>query len=154
MARKKATGHGTRSVHLKKNYCFGCGKQNSEGMRLKFSLDQERRAAVCEFRLGRRYTGPPGFCHGGIIATILDEAMSKLSKFRDVIAPTSRMSVEYLRPVPLQKRLRVEAHEIRRSGRRLTRVARIVDDKGTVLARGRGVFVMIDPERVFGRQRS
>lgn len=120
-------------------------------MHLKFSLDQERRRAICEFRLGRRYTGPPGYCHGGIIATILDEAMSKVSKFRDVIAPTSRMSVEYLRPVPLRKRLRVEAHEIRKNGRRLTRAAEILDEKGSVLARGRGVFVIIDPKRVFGR---
>jgi uncharacterized protein (TIGR00369 family) len=151
MGPKKAVGHGTRSIRLKKNYCFGCGKENADGMHLKFSLDQERRRAICEFRLGRRYTGPPGYCHGGIIATILDEAMSKVSEFRDVIAPTSRMSVEYLRPVPLRKRLRVEAHEIRKNGRRLTRAAEILDEKGSVLARGRGVFVIIDPKRVFGR---
>jgi uncharacterized protein (TIGR00369 family) len=154
MAKKTAAGHGTRSLSLKKNFCFGCGKDNSDGMHLKFSLDHERRRAICDFRLGRCYTGPPGYCHGGIIATILDEAMSKLSKFRDVIAPTSQMSIEYLRPVPLQKRLRVEAHEIKRAGRRLTRAAEILDEKGTVLARARGVFVIIDPNRVFGQRRS
>jgi len=119
-------------------------------MRLKFFREQER--FICHFRLGRRYTGPPGHCHGGIIATILDEAMSKLSKLRDVVAATSRMTVEYLRPVPLHRKLRVESRESGKRGRRLTRFAEILDEKGTVLARSRGVFVIIDPERVFRRK--
>ena len=118
-------------------------------MHLKFSLDKERRHFVSQFRLSKRYTGPPGYCHGGIIATILDDAMSKLNKLRDLIAATSRMTVEYLRPVPLLKTLRVESREISKRGRRLTRVAEILDEKGTVLARSRGVFVIIDPARVF-----
>ncbi|HZR66984.1 MAG TPA: PaaI family thioesterase [Terriglobales bacterium] len=151
---RSAVGHSSRTHSLKKNFCFGCGHDNSEGMHLKFSLDRETRRVVGHFRLSKRYTGPPGYCHGGIIATILDEAMSKLSKFRDVIAPTAKMIVEYRKLVPLHKRLRVEAHEIGKRGRRLTRVAQIVDEKGTVLARSSGVFVVIDPERVFAPERS
>ena len=153
MARKNSgVGHATKAHPLKKNFCFGCGKDNPLGMHLKFFMDQERRRFVCEFRLSKRYTGPPGHCHGGIIATILDEAMSKLSKFRDVIAATSQMKVEYLRPVPLLKPLHVESREISKRGRRLVRTAEIVDEKGTVLARSRGVFVIIDPHRVFRRR--
>ena len=150
MARKApAGGHGNSSRPVKKNLCFACGKDNPHGMHLKFSLDRERNHFVSRFRLSKRYTGPPGHCHGGIIATILDDAMSKLSKLRDVIAATSRMTVEYRRPVPLHKPLRVESREINKRGRRLTRVAEILDEKGTVLARSRGVFIIIDPQRVF-----
>jgi len=153
MARKApAGGHGNSSRPVKKNLCFACGKDNPHGMHLKFSLDRERNHFVSRFRLSKRYTGPPGHCHGGIIATILDDAMSKLSKLRDVIAATSRMTVEYRRPVPLHKPLRVESREINKRGRRLTRVAEILDEKGTVLARSRGVFVIIDPQRVFRRK--
>jgi uncharacterized protein (TIGR00369 family) len=150
MARKTSViGHGNKAFSAKKNLCFACGKDNPAGMHLKFSLDKERRHFVSQFRLSKRYTGPPGYCHGGIIATILDDAMSKLNKLRDLIAATSRMTVEYLRPVPLLKTLRVESREISKRGRRLTRVAEILDEKGTVLARSRGVFVIIDPARVF-----
>src|SRR5438067_10286693 len=127
MAPKSQThGHGTRSIRLKKNYCFACGQDNPHGMHLKFALDRERKHFVSQFRLSKRYTGPPGYCHGGIIATILDDAMSKLNKLRDLIAATSRMTVEYLRPVPLLKTLRVESREISKRGRRLTRVAEIL----------------------------
>jgi uncharacterized protein (TIGR00369 family) len=147
-----AGGHGNKSHPVKKNLCFVCGKDNPHGMRLNFSLDRERNHFVSHFRLSKRYTGPPGHCHGGIIATILDDAMSKLNKLRDVIAATSRMTVEYHRPVPLNKRLKVESQEISKRGRRLTRIAEIIDEKGTVLARSRGVFVIIDPLRVFRRK--
>jgi uncharacterized protein (TIGR00369 family) len=147
-----AGGHGNKSNPVKKNLCFACGKDNPHGMHLKFFLDRERNHSISHFRLSKRYTGPPGHCHGGIIATILDDAMSKLSKLRDVIAATSRMTVEYRRPVPLNKRLRVESREISKRGRRLTRSAEIIDEKGTVLARSLGVFVIIDPARVFRQE--
>jgi acyl-CoA thioesterase FadM len=62
------------------------------------------------------------------------------------------MTVEYRRPVPLNKRLKVESREISKRGRRLTRVAEIIDESGALLARSRGVFVIIDPQRVFRRK--
>jgi uncharacterized protein (TIGR00369 family) len=153
MARKNsAFSHGSKAHPTKINLCFACGKDNPHGMHLKFVLDRERNHFVSRFRLSNRYTGPPGHCHGGIIATILDDAMSKLSKLRDVIAATSRLTIEYRKPVPLHRPLRVESREIGKRGRRLTRVAEIIDEKGTVLARGRGVFVIIDPMRVFNNR--
>jgi uncharacterized protein (TIGR00369 family) len=154
MARKtSAAGHGSKAHPLKKNWCFACGQDNPGGMHLKFFLDAERRHFISQFRLTKRYTGPPGHCHGGIIATILDDAMSKLNRLRDVIAATSRMEVQYLKPVPLHQRLRVQSTEIAKRGRRLIRVAEISDERGTVLARSRGVFVIIDPHQIFKRQK-
>jgi len=150
--KSSATGHGSKKHPVKKNLCFACGKDNPQGMHLKFALDPERNHFVSHFKLSKRYTGPPGHCHGGIIATILDDAMSKLNKLRDLVAATSRMTVEYLKPVPLHRPLRVESREISKRGRNLTRVAEILDEKGTVLARSRGVFVIIDPARVFRRK--
>ncbi len=115
MPRKpKIHGHETIYTKLQKNYCFACGQNNPDGMRLKFTLDEERQTFVCRFRLGKRYTGPPGHCHGGIIATILDDAMGKVNKLRHVIALTQEMTVEYLKPVPLHKPLKVEGREVER----------------------------------------
>jgi len=150
--KKSVTGHLTGIRRAKKNFCFACGQDNLEGMRLKFHLDDADKRFVCRFRLGKRYTGPPRHCHGGIIATILDDAMGKLNKLRDVLAMTAKMTVEYIKPVPLYKPLRVESREISKRGRRLTHIAEILDEKGTVLARSRGVFVIVDPQRVFGRK--
>jgi len=144
-------GHSTRYVRLQKNYCFGCGKNNPDGMRLKFIYDEARQRFVCRFRLGKRYTGPPGHVHGGIIATILDEAMGKPNKLRHVIALTSTLTVDYLKPVPLNKPLRVESREVRVRGRYHTNAAEIVNEKGEVLARSKGLFIAIDPKKMFAK---
>ncbi len=152
MTRKKISGaHNTRFVRLQKNYCFACGKNNPEGMRLRFSYDEERDCFVCRFRLGKRYTGPPGHCHGGIIATILDEAMGKVNKLRHVVAVTSEITVHYLKPVPLNQPLRVESREVSVKGRRHINMAEILNQKGEVLARSRGLFIAIDPYKMFGK---
>jgi uncharacterized protein (TIGR00369 family) len=142
-------GHNTRHHKIPKNYCFGCGKDNTEGMKLKFSLDEERQSFVSKFKLAARYAGPPGHAHGGIIATILDEAMGKVNKLRHVVALTSEMTVNYLKPVPLGKPLIAEGKEVRVRGREHINEAEIRNERGDVLARSRGKFIAIDPLKMF-----
>jgi uncharacterized protein (TIGR00369 family) len=148
---RSGRGHGSRYRKLQKNFCFACGTSNPDGMRLRFTFDDDRRVFVCRFRLGKRYTGPPGHCHGGIIATILDEAMGKVNKLRDVVAVTVEMTVNYLKPVPLNQPLRVEGREESVHGRRHINVAEILNRKGEILARSRGIFIAIDPQKMFGK---
>ncbi len=150
-ARHTGAGHDTPSTKLWKNYCFVCGKHNPDGMKLRFTYDEERDCFVARFRLGRRYTGPPGHCHGGIIATILDEAMGKVNKLRHVIAMTSEMTVNYLKPVPLKQPLRVESREVKVKGRKHINMAEILNEKGEVLARSQGLFIAVDALRMFAR---
>jgi uncharacterized protein (TIGR00369 family) len=147
----KVHGHETTYRRMQRNYCFACGQDNPNGMRLKFILDEERQTFVCRFRLSKRYTGPPGHCHGGIIATILDDAMGKVNKLHHVVALTREMTVEYLKPVPLQQPLRVEGREISVRGTQHINAAEILNEKNEVLARSRGVFIAIDPEKMFGK---
>lgn len=136
---------------LRKNYCFGCGRDNPDGMQLKFTYDEAGKRFISKFRLSRRYSGPPGHAHGGIIATILDEAMGKMNKVRKVVALTKEMTVEYLKPVPLGQSLVVEGRNRSVRGRVLTHVAEIRNSEGLVLARSRGKFIVIDPAKVFAR---
>lgn len=151
MAKRKATvhGHGTAKRHLPKNYCFGCGPDNPDGLRLKFHFDEEHHRVECKFRLAHKYWGPPKHAHGGIVATILDEGMGKVNKLRQVIAVTSEMTVQYLKMVPLGKWLTILGWEERVNGREHYNVAEIRNEKGEVLARSTGKFIAVDPERMF-----
>jgi uncharacterized protein (TIGR00369 family) len=148
---RSEAGHDTRYVQLQRNHCFGCGTNNPDGMHLRFVYDEERKCFVCRLKLGKRFTGPPGHCHGGIIATILDEAMGKVNKLRHVIALTSEITVNYLKPVPLRKSLRVESREVRVKGRKHINMAEILNDKGEVLARSKGLFIAIDAQKMFAK---
>ena len=147
----RAQGHDTRYARMQKNYCFACGMNNPNGMRLKFTLDEKTKTSQSRFRLDKRYTGPPGHCHGGIIATVLDEAMGKVNKLRQVVALTSEITINYLKPVPLNKPLRVESREVKVKGRRHINMAEILNQKSEVLARGRGLFIAIDPHKMFAK---
>ncbi len=133
------------------NFCFGCGKDNAEGLRLKFHLDGEGKRFIARFRLSRRFTGPPAHAHGGVIAAILDEAMGKVNKLRSVVAMTQEMRVQYLRPVPLHRTLLAEAWEISVHGRQHINAAEIKNEQGEVLARSTGTFVAVDPHKMFAR---
>ena len=152
---KQLSGHNTKHITLPKNHCFVCGKDNPDGMHLKFFFDEGHHRAWCKFKLPRKYQGPPGHAHGGIIATILDEAMGKVNKLRSVVALTSSMAIEYVKPVPLGKTLTVEGKEQDVQGRRHFNTAEIRDEGGEVLARSQGVFIAFDPERMkekFGKK--
>ena len=147
----KPHGHETKDVKLPTNTCFVCGPDNPDGMHLVFALDEQRCVFVCHFNLSARYTGPPAHCHGGIIAAILDDAMGKINKLRHVVALTKEMTVEYLKPVPLHKPLRVESREVSVHGRQHINAAEILNADNEVLARSRGTFIAIDPEKMFGK---
>ena len=125
------------------NKCFGCGGDNAGGMKLTFEQDNVNRKIVGRFVLGEKYQGGGGMAHGGIIATLLDEAMGKVCRFRHVRAVTAELTVEYLKPVSVAQEIIVEGHEAELKGRNLFLLGEIRNAEGLVLARGRGRFVII-----------
>jgi len=125
------------------NICFGCGGANARGMQLTFEQDDSAQRIRGNFKLGAEYQGGPGFIHGGIIATVLDEVMGKVNRFRGVHAVTAELNVEYLKPVKVDEDLIVEGHEVEKSGRNLILAGEIRNQSGQVLARGGGRFVII-----------
>ncbi len=127
------------------NICFGCGGANARGMKLTFEQDDNTKRIRGAFNLPAEYQGGPGFIHGGIIATVLDEAMGKVSRFRAVRAVTAELVVEYLKPVSVDAPLLIEAYEVEKNGRNLHYVGEIRNQSGDLLARGRGRFVVIEP---------
>lgn len=131
------------------NRCFGCSPLNRQGLQLKFSENPTERKVECTFHLAKRFEGPPGHAHGGIVATILDEAMGKVNRQKGIVALTRRMSIDYLRPVPLGVRLRAIGWAVSQDGRKHFHVGEIRSMDGTVLARGEGLFVAIDPVKMF-----
>lgn len=129
-----------------KNKCFGCGGDNPGGMKLTFEQDNVNRKIVGRFVLGERYQGGAGNGHGGIIAVLLDEAMGKVCRFREVKAVTAELAIEYLKPVNVQQEIIVEGRETEQKGRNIFMVGEIRDTAGTVLARGKARFVIIAPK--------
>lgn len=125
------------------NICFGCGGANVRGMQLTFEQDDAANKIRGAFRLGPEYQGGVGFIHGGVIATVLDEVMGKVCRFRGVRAVTAELDVQYLKPVPVDADLLIEGYETEMNGRNLKIAGEIRDNTGQLLARGRERFVII-----------
>lgn len=125
--------------------CFGCGDLNSKGLKLAFHLEDG--VAVAEFDPDPDYCGYPGLMHGGLVATILDEAMGWATYGQGVWTVTARMQVRFRQPVPLTRRLRVAARVTRQRLRLVEASAELRDDRGTLLAEGEGAFLRITPEQ-------
>jgi uncharacterized protein (TIGR00369 family) len=147
---KPVPGHEVKQ-HVYGNNCFGCGPDNESGLHLEFHLNEERQRFECFFVLPHRFEGPPAHSHGGIIASILDEAMGKVSKLRSIIAVTGTMQVNYIRPVPLATPLVTEGWEVGVNGREHFRAAEIRNARGEVLATATGTFIEVDPARMWAK---
>jgi uncharacterized protein (TIGR00369 family) len=140
----KAVENLTPLAHTAQNRCFGCGHANPAGLRLEFLLAEDQ-SVVCLTEVTDNFEGHPGYLHGGIIATLIDEAMSKAVRARGFTAMTRHMEVDYLRPVPSGKPLRLEGRVTHNEGRKHWAEAKILNAEGTILAHGKGLFIEVRP---------
>jgi uncharacterized protein (TIGR00369 family) len=129
-------------AHSAVHNCFGCGVANKIGLRLKFVAGEDHRV-LCRAKIPKRFQGPPGYVHGGVIATLLDEAMSKANRQFGILAMTRQMEVEYLKPVPLSTPIEITAHHLSADGRKHRCEAVITAEDGIVLARARALFIAV-----------
>jgi len=121
--------------------CFVCGEKNSGGLRLDFDLDKDKKTLRTTFVASPTYQGWDGIVHGGIISTLLDEAMAKLVYELGYQAVTASLEVRFKNPAPILEPLLVYG-EITDVSKRLIRAkAYIAKEDGTVLATGTSAFI-------------
>jgi uncharacterized protein (TIGR00369 family) len=133
----------TPLAHAAQNRCFGCGQANPLGLRLQF-LQAPDGSVVCPATIGASFEGPPGYLHGGIIATLLDESMSKAVRSKGLTAMTRHMEIDYRRPIPSGAPIRLEARVVRNEGRKHWTEASVLNNEGTALAQAKGLFVEVN----------
>ena len=133
-------------AHAAQNRCFACGPANSTGMHLEF-LIAPNGTVVSLPTVGENFAGHPGYVHGGIIATLLDETMSKAVSALGKPAMTRNIEVDYRRPVPSGVPIRIEGRVVRSELSKHWAEASILNAQGTVLAHGKGFFIQMRPKQ-------
>jgi uncharacterized protein (TIGR00369 family) len=132
----------TPFAHSANNRCFGCGPANQNGMHLEFFRAGD--GSLVSFSvIPNTFEGPPGYLHGGIIATLLDEAMSKAVRAQGSTSMTRKLEIDYLRPVPSGSPIRIEGRAVRHEPRKHWAEARILNEDEIVLAEGKGFFIEV-----------
>ena len=133
--------------------CAGCGPDNPHGLHL--SVRREEDAVVADHVFDARHVGAPGVAHGGAIAMAFDDLCGFLLYVLGELAVTRHLAVDYLTPVRLGDRYRLQAQHGPRDGRRLPVTATMVDTSGHVVAKANATFVVVGVdhfERAAGNQ--
>lgn len=123
--------------------CFGCGPAHPIGLRVRcFKTDG---GVVSPVLVDRRFEGPPGTAHGGIVAAYLDEIFAgAVVRATGRLAITGELTVRYVRPVPIETPLFGRAHVVTDHGRYVDVEGRIEHlDTAEALATGRGRFFVV-----------
>lgn len=81
--------------------CFVCGADNPVGLKLDFRY--ENNLALANWQANKKFEGYDGIIHGGIIASLLDEAVAKIILKNNIIAVTTELNVKYFKPFPSDK---------------------------------------------------
>jgi acyl-coenzyme A thioesterase PaaI-like protein len=126
--------------------CFACGTLNTHGLHLLVHVEPGR--SWSDVTLDSRFEGWHGIAHGGILCTILDEVMAWALVGTDNWGLTTRLSVDFRKPVEIGRRFLAEGW-VTRSRRRLVDTSgRLVDaTDGTELATAEGVYFAAGEER-------
>ena len=128
--------------------CFVCGDRNPVGLKIEFFYDGE--TAFAEFTPGRSYEGYRTVCHGGILASVLDEVMVKAVLAEGRVTVTGRLEIRYRRPAWTGELLRAEGRVTRRRGRVLETEGRITDPGGAVICEGSASYCEVRDEHLRG----
>ena len=123
--------------------CFGCGPEHPDGLYVRgFRTDDGVLSPVI---ISRRFEGPKGAAHGGIIAAYLDEILGVAAlRATGKASVTGELTVRYLAPAPLETPLIGRAHVVTDHGRYFDVEGTLeVLTSGRLVARGRGRFFPI-----------
>jgi len=111
--------------------CFVCGKKNPIGLAVDFTIDRETRSIRGEFAPVQDHQGYEGIVHGGILSSLLDEAMAKLAFSLGIPAVTAEITVKFKAPAEPGDRLSVSGRLLNETHRLIAAEARI--ERGPVV---------------------
>ena len=121
--------------------CFGCGQRNPIGLKLEFdSMDGEY---VAEFTPAAEHQGWMGITHGGILATVADEAMGRLAWTSGYRAVTAEMSIRFKRPAETGRPHLVAAWIVSTEGRTVHCKAEVRQPDGTIVAEASAIMIIV-----------
>ena len=127
-------------------HCFACGVANESGLNLEFEAIEDG-GVTALYVPQERHQGWPNVLHGGIVATLLDEAAAYVAYARGQHAATARLNVRYSRAAPLDAPLRVTATLAKDTRRMLTIEARVTTLDEEKIANAEATLLLLTPKQ-------
>jgi acyl-coenzyme A thioesterase PaaI-like protein len=123
------------------NYCFACGCENPIGLRLRFEPIQEGVRAY--YTPTREFQGYSNMLHGGIITTLMDEAMAHAVIAKGYLAVTARLEVKFKKPVAMAAPLCLRGRVLLEKGKLIQAYGEI-EQNGEIKATATADFLIVN----------
>lgn len=147
---KETAFQDTYPDHL--SHCYGCGRLNENGMRIKSYWDGDE--TVAEYTPLPHQTSIPGYAYGGLIASLIDchsTGTASAAAYREAGRPmgtdpplrfmTASLRVDYYNPTPIGSPIELRS-VIKEVKERKVIVETQLSSDGKVCARGEVVAVL------------
>ncbi|XP_068109384.1 acyl-coenzyme A thioesterase THEM4-like [Hyperolius riggenbachi] len=139
---KRIPSHNTTAHHLEGDpHETGVGKRmflrnlDCEGLGFEYCMfyNKSEKRMVCVFQPGPYLEGPPGYAHGGSIATIIDSTAGAGAVYTCGSVMTANLNITYLKPILLGCTLLVDSHVKKIEGRKVFSGSQIRSHDGSIL---------------------
>lgn len=128
------------------HWCFACGEKNPCGMRVDVGITGD--GVELRYTARREHTGYEDTLHGGVLATLLDEAMAwAVFLHIGTWGVTTRLTTTLRKPVAVGEDLVVMSHVGRDRGHAVELRAEARRD-GEVVAEGGGTYMKMPEAKV------
>ncbi|MFW9880623.1 MAG: PaaI family thioesterase [Candidatus Thorarchaeota archaeon] len=143
------------------SHCYGCGKLNDFGLKLKSIWNEEEEISIATFKPKSYYISFPGFVNGGLIASLIDchgtgtaaaaaykAEGRKMGTEPELRYVTASLHVDFLKPTPIDKELTLIANVKEIKGRKvITKVKLFAAEE--LCAQGEVIAVKIPETMIF-----
>jgi acyl-coenzyme A thioesterase PaaI-like protein len=119
--------------------CFACGEKNPFGLKLKFKVKEN--GVETRFTPKEHHQGYKDMMHGGIMATLLDEALVWAADVRGIKGVTAWLEIRLKKPAHTNKEIKIEAKILNSRSNVFYGEAIAKNLDGSVLATAKGKLV-------------
>jgi uncharacterized protein (TIGR00369 family) len=118
--------------------CFVCGEKNPAGLKLRIRTNSERGESAADVTFPEHFQGWAKVVHGGLLATVLDEAMIYAAGAKGLKCVTGEMTVRYIKPVATGVAYALRGRFVEDKGRIVIAESELRDSDGLEVARASG----------------
>ena len=124
--------------------CFGCGKANKHGLKMKF-YQEDNEIAKSEFIPNENHQGWPGYVHGGILMTAMDEGIGWACLLKNIYTVTAKIEVRLKSVARIGEPLTISACITKQTRRTLEVEAKIKRKDDSVVAEALSIQFITQP---------
>jgi uncharacterized protein (TIGR00369 family) len=128
--------------------CLVCGRENPHGLHLSLHVDSDTGVVTADFVPLPQHIGFEGIIHGGVLATVLDEAMVWAATWAGRrFCVCGELNCRFRQSAAVGVPLRVQASVESVRSRLIETTGSIIDSAGAIYTSATGKYVPVPPRR-------